>query len=279
MSHPYFGHFDPANPMILGHRGAAGTAPENTLFSFEQCLALGAHAIESDVQVSADGVPVLLHDAELDRVSDQPGGVSSRNFAEIERIDAAYHFTLEERGATEPEDDGAFRGLGHRIPSVEAAFRALPNARFNLEIKTTENDAVRKVVGMVASAGRADRTLLVAGDDDIMRVLRDEIARQDVRVATSASLSEIVAVVKSAVEGSPPPPEIQSLQIPAQFSGGDLVTPALVEHAHRHDVKIHVWTVNDPEEMDRLLDLGVDGLVTDFPGRAVQRVAERAAHG
>ncbi len=263
--------------MILGHRGAAGNAPENTLAAFERCLAVGADAIESDVQVTADGVPVLLHDAHLDRVSDHSGAVSSLTLADLDEIDAGYHFGIEDRGPAEPPNDAAFRGQGHRVPSVEAAFRAFPDARFNLEIKTSEHAAIEKVVGLVAALDRADRSLLVAGDDAIMRLLREEISRQGVPVATSASLSEIVAVVKSAVEGTPPPPEIEALQIPAHFGGGELVTPGLIEHAHRHDVKIHVWTVNEVEEMERLLDLGVDGLVTDFPERTALLVAKRTA--
>jgi glycerophosphoryl diester phosphodiesterase len=290
MLHPYFrshapdasggsAAFDAAGPMILGHRGAAGRAPENTLLSFRRCLELGAHAVESDVQVTADGVPVLLHDATLGRVGDRDVAVSSLTFDALASCDAAWHWSLEDRGATEPPDAAAFRGQGHRVPSVEEAFDALPDARFNLEIKTTEGDAVARVVRLVAERDRADRTLLVAGDDAIMRSLRDEIARQGVEVATSASLSEVVAVVKSAVDGSAPPAEIQALQVPARFGDSPLITRALVEHAHRHDVMVHVWTINDPEEMERLLDLGVDGLVTDFPDRAAAVVAARAARG
>ncbi len=275
MTHPYFRGFDADRPMILGHRGAAGTAPENTLPSFERCLALGGDAIETDVQVTSDGVPVLLHDASLARVSDRATPVASIPRAELESIDAGYHFTIDDRGETEPPDDAAFRGGGYRVPTVEEAFRALPHARFNLEIKTEENDAVARVVELVASLGRADRTLLTAGDDAIMLRLRKEIAARGVAVATSASISEIVAVVRSAVDGGPPPSGIQALQIPTRFANAELVTPELVEHAHRHGIQIHVWTINDPEEMGRLFDLGVDGIVTDFPERAARRIAER----
>jgi glycerophosphoryl diester phosphodiesterase len=277
MSHPYFGCFDSGNPIILGHRGAAGNAPENTLLSFDRCLAQGGHSIESDVQVTADGVPILLHDADLGRVSDRSLTASSLELTELEKLDAGHHFTIDDRGTTEPADDAAFRGQGLRVPTVEATFQAFPEARFNLEIKTAEKDTVARVVALVADLGRADRTLLTAGDDGIMKLLRDEIESQGVNVATSASVADIVAVVQSAVEGVAPPSWIQSLQIPTHFGGDQLVTTLLVEHAHRHDIRIHVWTINEPAEMERLLDLGVDGLVTDFPARVAELVAKRSA--
>lgn len=277
MRHPYFAGFDASRPMILGHRGAAGSAPENTLPSFERSLMLGAHAIESDVQVTADGVPVLLHDPDLSRVGDRPVLVSSLQLDELETIDAGYHFTIDDRGATEPPRDDAFRGRGYRVPTLEAAFDALPSARFNLEMKTAENDVVSRVLSLVAEHERADRTLLTAGDDAVMRRLREEIAKRGVEVATSASTSEVVAVVRAAVDRAPPPGGIEALQIPTAFGDRDLVTAPLLEHAHRHGIVIHVWTINDPAEMERLLELGVDGIVTDFPERAAGLAARRAA--
>lgn len=276
MGHPYFSSFDAGHPMVLGHRGAAGCAPENTLLSFERCITQGADAVESDVQVTADGVPVLLHDADVRRVCDGTGPVAALSREALARLDAGYHFGIDDRGRTEPDDATAFRGRGLRVPSVEEAFAAFPAARFNLEIKTAQNDAVAAVVALVARFERAERTLLTAGDDAIMRALREELTRQRVGAATSASVSDVVAVVRSAVEGKPPPPEIQALQIPTAFGDRDLVTPALLEHAHRHGIAVHVWTINETTEMERLLDLGVDGLVTDFPERAVR---VRAARG
>ncbi len=264
MSHPYF---EVTGPMILGHRGAAGCAPENTLLSFARCLEQGAHAIESDVQVTADGVPVLIHDRDVARISNASSSVEELTRAELEKLDAGHHFTIDERGTTEPDADDAFRGQGLYVPSVREAFEAFPDARFNLEIKTAANDAVEKVVELAAELDRADRTLLTAGDDAIMKSLRKTLARRGVETATSACISEVVAVVQSAVKSGNPPPEVQSLQIPTRFAGRDLITDALLCHCRENGIQVHVWTVNDVAEMERLLDCGVDGLITDFPGR------------
>jgi glycerophosphoryl diester phosphodiesterase len=288
MAHPYFGSFgflaaqtgsgtgDP-RPMILGHRGCAGRAPENTLLSFERCLAEGGDAIESDIQVTRDGVPVLLHDADLLRVAGTARDVAELTRMELERLDAGYHFTIDDRGHVEPDDDAAFRAKGLRVPTLEEAFTRFPDARFNLEIKTNAHDAVASVVALVERFERADLTLLAAADDGIMRALRAELARRRVPAATSASVSDVAAVIRTALEGATPPAEIMALQIPTQFGDRELVTPALLDHAHRHGVAVHVWTVNEEREMHRLLDLGVDGLVTDFPGRLRDLVRRRIA--
>lgn len=263
--------------MILGHRGAAAHAPENTLLSFERALALGADAIETDVQITADGIPVLMHDDVLGRVTNATGRVDTLALAVLREVDAGHAFTLEDRGTVHPEAPTSFRGQGLQIPTLEEAFAAFPSARFNLEIKTDVDLAVARVVALVGKFDRADRTLLTAADGDTMASIRAELARSQVPAATSASVPEVAAMAVAAAEGEPSPPEIECLQIPATFGDAPLVTPELLAHTRAHGVQVHVWTINETDEMHRLLDLGVDGLVTDFPERAARVVAERAA--
>ena len=126
MRHPYF---DVPRPTILGHRGAAGEAPENTLESFRLGLAQGADIIESDVHVTRDGVPVLIHDEAVDRTTDGCGRVAELDWDELQRLDAGYRFSPD-GGSSFP-----FRGRGLRVPALEEAFRELPDVRLNLELK------------------------------------------------------------------------------------------------------------------------------------------------
>ncbi|MEZ4330642.1 MAG: glycerophosphodiester phosphodiesterase [Myxococcota bacterium] len=257
MLHPFF---DVAHPIVIGHRGAAGDHPENTLPSFEAALADGAAILESDVHVTADGVPILLHDPTLERVCGVPEAAHEIAFPALRRHDAGAGFRTA---------DGARPFLGRRIrvPSLEEAFEAFPEARFNLEIKCPGDAVLRETLRLIERFERADRTLLTAGEDAIMRDLRPAVAASGLRPALGASPGEVLAVIANAQGQGPMPADVMALQIPATFGGQPLVTPRLVEHAHAHDIEIHVWTVNALEEIERLLALGVDGIVTDHPGR------------
>ena len=166
-SHPYFNAAgDTGGPLILGHRGAAGDAPENTLLSFELALKQRADILESDVHLTRDGVPVLCHDAELDRTTDATGPLCERTLEELAQLDAAYHYS-QDGGASFP-----YRSQGVRIPTLAQAFAAFPEASFNLELKQGGESLVRRTMEQVAAAGRSDRTLLTAADEELMDHLK-----------------------------------------------------------------------------------------------------------
>lgn len=265
--HPYF---DLPGPLVIGHRGSAGSRPENTLLSFEQALADGAHILESDIHLSRDGIPILLHDPMLDRTTDGRGEASRLDLADLKRLDAGYHF--EDESGERP-----YRSRGIRIATLEEAFSTFPEARFNLEIKSADPRATAATLDLVARYDRAERTLLTAGEDPVMRILREALGRHAVVPAVSACLGEIVAAIQSALTGDPMPEGVMALQIPPVFAERPLVTRELVEHAHGHGVAVHVWTINDLEEIGALLELGVDGIVTDHPGRMTEWLARDGA--
>ena len=267
MPHPYFAA---PPPLVIGHRGAAGEVPENTIVSFRHALASGAHVLESDVRLTRDGVPVLCHDADVDRITEGRGAIGEMDLAALQQLDAGHRFEAEGDDHPWPH-----RGLGLRIPTLREAFEALPQAAFTLELKDELPDLVQACVSLVAELERADRTLLTAAEDATMKLLHEEIAARGVAVALGACTGEVVAFVRAALEGSSPPPGPMALQIPEAFAGRPLVTPDLIRAAHSHDVYVHVWTINEPASMRRLLDLGVDGIVTDFPARLARVIAER----
>ena len=272
MPHPFFGSPE-QRPLILGHRGAAGTTPENTLVSFECGLESGAHILESDVHLSRDGVPILLHDPEVDRTSDGRGSVADLDLAAIQALDAGYRFSPDE-GKSFP-----YRAKGLTIPTLEEAFRRFPGARFNLELKTGGPLVAERVVGLVKDLGRANRTLLTAGDDALMDEIVATAQAQGTDPALGACTRDAADFARAAAAGTPPPAIPMALQIPAAFAGRSLITPQLIAHAHAHDVQIHAWTINEEEEMTRLLDLGVDGLVTDLPARMRDLLRQRTHAG
>jgi glycerophosphoryl diester phosphodiesterase len=264
MRHPFF---EVGRPIVLGHRGSAGTHPENTLESFAAALEQGAHVLESDVHVTCDGIPVLLHDPSVERVTEGRGHAARLRFEELQTLDAGYRF-IDAHGTY------SARGRGHRIPSLEEAFSRFPDARFNLEIKCRDQAAIQATLDLVERFDRSDRTLLAAGEDDIMRDLRRAVAGHAAEPAMGASLGEIVAAIASALGRGPMPEGVMALQIPPDFADRPLATTELIEHAHAHEVDVHVWTINDLREIESLIDRGVDGIVTDLPGRMADWLAD-----
>jgi len=256
MPHPFF---DVPRPTVIGHRGAAAEAPENTLRSFARALEVGAHILESDVHQTRDGVPVLSHDASLERTAGSPQRIDALDLADLRGFDAAFAFA----GC---DESYPFRDQDIRVPTLEEAFDAFPEARFNLEIKADSSGLVEAVVDLVAERHRADRTLLAAERDELMAHIRHVASSRRVEVAIGASVGDVLAFVRAAVAREKPDSQAMALQIPTEFGGEPLITPALVAHAHEYGVAVHAWTINDESEMDRLVALGVDGLVTDDPG-------------
>ena len=134
---------------------------------------------------------------------------------------------------------------------------------------------MERCVASIAEADAAARTLLTAESGALMQELHEHLDETGLPTARGASAADVLAFVRSALDAVAPPAGPMALQVPAEFNGAPLVTREFVAHAHRHDVQVHVWTVNQPDEMQRLLDLGVDGLVTDFPGRMAKLLFER----
>jgi glycerophosphoryl diester phosphodiesterase len=264
MRHPFF---QVPLPAVIGHRGASGELPENTLPAFERAVAQGAVVLESDVHATRDGALVLIHDDDLERTTDGRGRVSDHTLDELQRLDAGHRFP-------DPAGGGfPFRGRGFRIPRLEEILEAFPGLRFNLELKERSPELIEGTIALVQRLGLEDRVLLAAAEDPVMAELRAALARTGARTAVGASAGDVLAFVRAALDGRPPPPGPMALQVPPSFGDRPLVTPRFVEHAHAHGLIVHVWTINEPGEMERLLDLGVDGIMSDFPGRLASVVA------
>lgn len=245
---------------MIGHRGCAGSRPENTLLAFATAIEIGAQIVETDLHGSADGVPVLCHDATVDRTTNGSGAIAELSFDALRRLDAGFGFR-------DDEGETPFRGTGLTLPRLEEALGDFPTLRFNIEIKQENRLLCQRVLEIIDDFDAADRILLTAGEPSVMEILRGCLERHPCRVAQGASTADVVGFLGAALGSGSPPPHPMVLQIPAEFQGAPLVTREFVEFAHRQGVEVHVWTINETPEMSRLLTLGVDGLVTDFPSR------------
>ena len=261
--HPYF---DIVRPHLFGHRGASAEAPENTLVAFARALEHGVPYLELDCHATRDGEIVVLHDAELARTTGLDALVSELSFAELERLDAGYRFTRD--GHTFP-----FRGKGVRVPCFSEVLSAFPGTRLNLEVKQAEPAIAAQVVRLVRSANASARVLLASAEEPILA----EIVKLDPGTALGSSTVDVIEFVKAAAESRLESfvPRGHALQIPPDAFGRPLVTAELIAAAHALGLFVHVWTINEPDEMRRLLALGVDGIMSDLPGLAVTAAAKR----
>jgi glycerophosphoryl diester phosphodiesterase len=252
---------------IIGHRGAAGVAPENTIPSIRHAMEVGAHAIEIDVHAARGRELVVIHDPTVDRTTDGVGSVEQMGLAEIRALDAGYGFSSD-RGASFP-----FRGQGIRIPTLDEVIAATGDLPMILEIKS-------------AKAGRVLAEWL-PGRPERERVIVGGFAREDAAPAAAAARwrcayqTDLRAFVLLGKIGMTRrlPPDLTAAMVPVRKGAIRIVSRSFVRRAHEQGKGVFVWTVNRPAEMRRLFDLGVDGIISDYPAILRRVVEEREAFG
>lgn len=251
-------------PLLIAHRGGSHLAPENTLPAFRRALDWWrADILETDVQPTRDGDCVVIHDDTVNRTTDGRGRVADFTVAEIQRLDAGFRFTPD-GGATHP-----FRGRGVRISTLREVLTALPGARVNVEIK--DGRAQPAVQRTIRELGVEHRVLVAAGDSRNRSLFRDHpgptsAGAQDLYVFLALHLTGMTRIYR---------PLIDAFQMPERHGGRQVLNPRWVRQAHAHNVAVHVWTVDDEADMRRLLEWGVDGLITDRPDRLARVLHER----
>jgi len=245
---------DPLARPVIGHRGNRAFAPENTLESFLEAVALGVDAVEFDVHVSRDGVPVVFHDATLERTTDGIGTLASRSVAELKRLDAGARFTRD-NGRTFP-----WRGRGVTVSTFDELIEALPSQLpCIIDVKTPA--ATEPLRHAVRRHGMAARIIVAGFDPQATRPLRGA------GFALGASAPDVVALLWPALlRRQAAPPQVQALCIPPRWHGLPVPIAALVRTLRGSGTVTHVWTVNDPAQARQLWDAGVQGIISDDPG-------------
>jgi glycerophosphoryl diester phosphodiesterase len=265
---PKRGFFSGPEPRLFAHRGASALAPENTIESFRMARSAGAPYLELDVHLSSDGQVVVVHDNSVSRTTGRRGRVERMSLPEIRRLDAGHEFTLD-RGRSFP-----FRGKGLRIPTLEEVLQEFPEARITIEIKKTRKGIGAAVLDVIRRGHAAERVLVASHEHPHLQEFRS----LDGGVPTSFSKTEVrefLGRVRSGDTNGYRPPG-NALQVPEYFGLRRVTSVAFIEAAHRLGLEVHVWTINEPVHMKRLLRWGVDGIMTDDPARAVASVAELA---
>lgn len=256
-------------PRNVAHRGASEAAPENTLEAFREARETGAGGLELDVHLTSDGHAVVLHDEDLGRTTNGSGAVANKTLEELGSLDAGYRFVpanVPEQGAEEGSAESyPYRGRDVRIPRLREVLREFLGMTVNLDIKESTPGIEKAVLDEIDRAGARDRVLVASQDGGVISRFRELSGGE---VATAASRWEVArfyALSLLRLEGLAEPP-YDALQVPVEHRGVELATGRLVQAAHSRGVRVDVWTIDDPEEMNRLLDLGADSVMTNRPG-------------
>lgn len=263
--HPYF---RAPGPWVIAHRGGRGLWPENTLLAFEKAEALGVDVIEMDLRVTADGALVVIHDSTVDRTTNGGGRVDGMTLGEVRALDAGYRF----QG---PASVFPHRGRGLTVPTLDEVLSRFPRARLNVEMKAFNPDHAARLCRLLRERAATGRVLVASFSQDALSAFREQCPS----VATSASAREALILYQlhrfhlARLYRSPS----VALQMPEILGERTVLSPDLLDLAATVNLKVQVWTVNEEAAMKRLLQLGVQGILTDYPDRLLRLLGRAPA--
>jgi len=256
MGHPFLEGLRPT--LHIAHRGGALLAPENTLPAFRAAVERWrTDVLELDVHATREGELVVSHDPTVQRCTDGHGRIADHTLAELQRLDAGFHFSSDD-AQTHP-----FRGKGVRMPSFREVLRAFPGVRMNVEVKTEAPGIESAVARLLRTEGALNRVCL-GSELDPLGVRLSEAVPEVCAFYPREALTELVLAIKS---GARPPddPRFQVLDMPLDYGEVRLVDAAFLEATAGLGRWVNVWTVDDVDTMRTLVGLGVGGIMTDRP--------------
>jgi glycerophosphoryl diester phosphodiesterase len=244
--------------VAIAHRGGSRLRPENTLAAFDHAMTLGVDGLECDVHLSVDGEVVVIHDDTLDRTTDATGPVSARTADELAQVDAGFHFRAREAGPPQ-EHVGV-----PRLADVLGRYARVPVI---VEIKGDDVELARRTVALVRTLKAEGRVILAGFSQAVLA----EARRLAPELATSASRSEVQAVFTRShfwLPAAPTPARV--FQVPFRVKGRELFGRRFVRTVKGQGTPVHAWVIDDPDDMTRLIAMGVTGLISDRPDLAVR---------
>ncbi|MCE9537677.1 MAG: glycerophosphodiester phosphodiesterase [Bacteroidetes bacterium] len=262
----FFKHDKPLN---FAHRGFSGQFPENTLLSFRNAAKNGANVLELDVHLSSDNKLMVIHDETLDRTTNETGNVNEKSFSYLEKLDASCKFYIDGKTKlfTSVKDDEL------KIPALSQLFSEFPQFRFNIEIKESDYKTCEVLWDLIQEFKMEEKVLVISSDYKTINYFRN-LSKGS--TATGASSKEVIKYLLYNTFGmlNRLHFEADAMQIPEYYLGIRLVSKKFIEKAHKKNIFIHVWTINLKPDMVRLLNFGVDGIMTDFPNILNEAVSE-----
>jgi glycerophosphoryl diester phosphodiesterase len=245
-------------PTNFAHRGASLRAPENTLEAFRLAARSGAGGLELDVHTTSDGRIVVIHDNSVDRTTEGTGLVRRMTLYEIQSLDAGYRFNPD-GGPAYP-----YRGRGVRVPELGEVLRDFPGHKVNIDIKEEQPGVEVDLLETIKDVDAGDRVLVVSEMPAVVGRVRKLSGNSISTGASRREIRDFYRLSRLRLEFLVRPP-YDALQVPVEYGGRELVTPRFLKAAHDRGVRVDVWTIDEPDEMRRLLDLGVDVIMTNRP--------------
>lgn len=257
--------------IAYAHQGGAWEAPSSTLYAIDTALAAGATAIELDVHATADGHLVVCHDPAVDRTTNGTGEIAAMTLAEVRALDNSYWWVPGsdvdhgQASAAYPFRGRAPDDPDFRIATLEEVLERFPGVVLNLDIKRTAPTVTpyeERLAVMLRRFGRRDDVIVASFLDSAT----DAFSAYASEIPTSAGTQSVAAFYQAVAAGETPAPlRHVALQVPRRVGELDIVSEAFLEAAHRAGLAVHVWTIDDERDMQELVDLGVDGIISDLP--------------
>jgi len=252
------------NWAVIAHQGGNQLRPGDTMDAFSHAVELGVDALEMDVHQTKDGVLVVMHDDTVDRTTNGTGRITDLILDEIKALDAGYNWPFSD------DDNRPYRGTGVQVPTLQEVLEAFPNVPMVIEIKQADPPIVESFGEMLRNYDRAGNTIVASFHPTVLLEFRERYPE----FATSGSETEILRffILNKLFLGRMYRPPMDAFQVPERARGLKVITPRFVRVARSRGLAVHVWTVNESEDMERMLAAGVDGIISDRPDRLLDVV-------
>ncbi|WP_442598016.1 glycerophosphodiester phosphodiesterase [Neobacillus sp. D3-1R] len=267
-NHPFF---TSDRPLVIAHQGGELLAPSNTMMAFQQAVDLGVDVLETDIHITKDGKLVTIHDPSVDRTTNGKGLVSEMSLAEIQNLDAGYHFK-------DLNGQFSYRGKGAYIPEVEELFQAFPNMKMVIEIKDDNpperiHEMAEKLWNLIYEYHKEDQVIVASFDQKIVDQF-NKISNGKVAIAAGESEIRKFIILKKFFLANLYQPKADAFQIPTEASIFNLSTPSVIKEAKRRNVNVQYWTIDDKVTMRTLLENGANGIMTNRPDLLLEVLKE-----
>ncbi|NHJ13656.1 MAG: glycerophosphodiester phosphodiesterase [Candidatus Thorarchaeota archaeon] len=261
--------FDIGRPLVMAHRGDPSRAPENTLLSMQLAVDAGADVLETDLQLTADREFVLFHDEDLSRIAGMDVSVGDLTLDELREVDFGYGFTLD-GGRSFP-----FRDKGHTVVTLREALEAFPNMRFSLDIRDLGSAAPGMLASILKELERKDSVIIASFTPPQLERFREIMPSvptyahpREVRNFVYGTRLRLIPLFSRHIR-------FRAFAVPIKWNETTVVSQRFVNSAHRRNIAVHVWTINDAATMEWLIDLGADGIFTDEPRLLIETLSRR----